>query len=176
MLFAGPICDGGGMRSGWLPRPRAGEQFGFERFSSEPICGGKVREPRRLRKAEELRAAQPSRSCSALALQLAGDGRVAVWTRTLFAGPICDGGGSRRAGGLGNWGAPTGGPEDGRQAGCRLAAGHLGLIDREVPSPRRVDLERVGGRVVIPRALELERGRLRQRFGGRWPSTWRARP
>ena len=36
---------------------------------------------------------------------------------------------------------------------------------------------RAGGRmVVIPRGLELERGRLRQRFGGRLPSRWRARP
>ena len=34
----------------------------------------------------------------------------------------------------------------------------------------------MGGRVVIPRVLDLERGRLRQRFGGTVPSRWRARP
>jgi hypothetical protein len=38
------------------------------------------------------------------------------------------------------------------------------------------ELARGGGRVVIPRALELERGRLRQRLGGRWPSTMRHGP
>ncbi len=35
---------------------------------------------------------------------------------------------------------------------------------------------RVGGRVVIPRGLDLERGRLRQRFGGRLPSPMRHVP
>jgi hypothetical protein len=118
----------------------------------------------------------PNRSCSSGALRLVDDGRVAVWLRRLFAEPICDGGRSRWAGGLGNWGASAEGTEDGRQAGCRLMTGHPGLIDREVPSPRRAGARAGGREGSHPTALDLERGRLRQRFGGTVPSRWRARP
>ena len=61
--------------------------------------------------------------------------------------------------------APGGGcrPHGGRSLRGGACAAWTG---ESCPPPRRVDLERVGGRVVVPRRPELESGRLRQRVGG----------
>jgi hypothetical protein len=135
-------------------------------------AGGKVREPRRLRWPEDLRAAQPSRSCSGRALRPADDGRVAVWPRNAFRGANLRWGESQMGGRAGKLGCAGG--RNGRRPPGRLQA-HGGA-----PRPCRM-VDAVGEEVMIERGREqfgeqLARSRSARRKGGRprWLSRWRS--